>query len=207
MAAGIEVARSLGQAGSVPPAVAYGLTTVFVDRDGTINAKAADGDYVKSWSEFRFLPGAKEAIALLLDYGLRVIVVTNQRGVGLGRMSDRDLEEIHSRMVVELEAAGAWPVAVYHCPHDLGLCDCRKPDPGLLLRAQRDDSGIEFEHSVVVGDAESDMTAAAHVGARRILVAPPPGSQPRLEVDHVATSLLDAALWLTGADRRPADNS
>jgi len=106
--------------------------TVFLDRDGTINVKAPEGDYVKSWDEFEFLPGAVDAIRALHESGRRVVVVTNQRGIARGRMTEDDLADIHERM---LEAIGPGVVAaVYHCPHDDGQCDCRKPRPGCSAR-------------------------------------------------------------------------
>lgn len=157
--------------------------TAFLDRDGTINAKAPEGDYVTSWDEFAFLPGAEEAVRLLADAGWRVVVVTNQRGVALGRMSMADVDEIHRRMRERLAVD-----AVYVCPHERGTCDCRKPVPGMLLQAMRDDPGIDPETSVMIGDAESDMEAGRRFGARTILVGAPP-----------LPSLLDAARRLTSS--------
>jgi D-glycero-D-manno-heptose 1,7-bisphosphate phosphatase len=157
--------------------------TAFLDRDGTINVKAAEGDYVKSWEEFAFLPGAEQAVRLLAGAGWRVIVVTNQRGVALGRMAMADVEDIHRRLRELL------PVdAVYVCPHERGECDCRKPGTGLLEQALRDDPRIDPAASVVIGDAESDMEAGRAFGARTILVGQPP-----------LPSLLDAAARLTSS--------
>jgi D-glycero-D-manno-heptose 1,7-bisphosphate phosphatase len=142
------------------------LTTAFLDRDGTINVKAPEGDYVKSWDEFEFLPGAAEAVRALREAGLRVVIVTNQRGIALGRMTEDDLAEIHSRM---LEQTG--PVdALYHCPHDEGECDCRKPQPGMLLRAAAEVPGVDLARAVIVGDSESDMEAGRAAGVRGMLI-------------------------------------
>ena len=92
--------------------------TAFLDRDGTINVKAPEGEYVTTWQQFRFLPGAERAVGLLREAGWRVIVVSNQRGVALGRMGAQDVEEIHRRMQ---ETA---PVdAVYWCPHERCVCE------------------------------------------------------------------------------------
>jgi D-glycero-D-manno-heptose 1,7-bisphosphate phosphatase len=157
--------------------------TAFLDRDGTINVKAPEGEYVTSWGEFTFLPGAEEAVRLLADAGWRVVVVTNQRGVALGRMAIEDVDEIHRRMRERV------PIdAVYVCPHERGTCDCRKPEAGMLLQAMRDDPGIDPETSVMVGDAESDMEAGRRAGVRTILV----GASP-------LPSLLDAARRLTSS--------
>jgi histidinol-phosphate phosphatase family protein len=97
--------------------------TVFLDRDGTINVKPPEGDYVKPWDEFEFLRGAATAVRELFDAGLRVVIVTNQRGIARGLMKEEDLADIHARMV----AAIGRDVPICHCPHDEGECDCRKP--------------------------------------------------------------------------------
>ncbi|MDX6545963.1 MAG: D-glycero-D-manno-heptose 1,7-bisphosphate phosphatase [Gaiellales bacterium] len=150
--------------------------TVFLDRDGTINEKAPEGEYVTSPAQFRYLPGAEDAIRLLADAGWRVVVVTNQRGIALGRMTAAAVDEIHRHML-ELPIA-----AVYVCPHEKGVCDCRKPGTGLFLDAQRDFPEIDFGRSVVIGDAPSDLAAGDALGCRTILVGSPP-----------LPSLLDAA--------------
>ena len=167
------------------------LTAAFLDRDGTINVKAPEGDYVKSWDEFSFLPGAPEAVAALADSGMRIVIVTNQRGLALGRMSEADLEDIHARMTSELQAAGARVDAILHCPHDHGECDCRKPGTGMFRRAAEEIPGIELERSVVIGDAASDVEAGRRIGALTVLVG-----DGDAEADHRAASLADAVSWV-----------
>ena len=142
--------------------------TAFLDRDGTINVKPPDHEYVTSPEEFHYLPGAEEAIQLLAEAGWRVVVVTNQRGIALGRMTAEAVDRIH-RVLMELPVA-----AVYVCPHEKGTCDCRKPGTGLFLQAQRDLPEIEFARSVVIGDAPSDIAAGEGLGCRTILVGEPP---------------------------------
>jgi D-glycero-D-manno-heptose 1,7-bisphosphate phosphatase len=157
----------------------------FLDRDGTINRKAPEGDYVKSWDEFELLPRAPEALRLLADAGYRLVVVTNQRGIALGRMSEEDVADIHRRMVDELAGHGVAIEAVYHCPHDTGdcgECDCRKPGTGMLERARRELGGIEPARCVMIGDSASDMEAAERFGCEGVLASP---------------SLWDAAVRLT----------
>lgn len=146
------------------------MATVFLDRDGTINRKAAEGEYITRWEDFEFLDGAIDAIRALTDAGDTVVVVTNQRGVALGRMSEADLEEIHRRMLAELSAHGARVAAVYSCTHEKGTCRCRKPAPGLLEAAQHDIPGIDFATATMIGDSISDMKAANAVGIAGILV-------------------------------------
>jgi D-sedoheptulose 7-phosphate isomerase len=181
--------------------------TVFIDRDGTINRKPPQGDYVTSVAGFELLPGAGEAIRLLNESGARVIVITNQRGIALGRMSEDDLEDIHARMHEELQAAGARLDGVYVCPHDRGTCDCRKPDVGLFRRAVRDLSGLRLEHSAIVGDAAADMVAGARLGLTCVLVGPSGTEAERelagagIRVHHRARDALAAARWLVTSDR------
>jgi D-glycero-D-manno-heptose 1,7-bisphosphate phosphatase len=147
------------------------MRTVFLDRDGVLNRKRPEGQYVTRWEEFEFLPRAAEGLHLLQEAGLRLIVVTNQRGVALGRLSEADLEAIHRRMAGELAQAGVRLAAVYHCPHDRGRCDCRKPGTGLFLRAQADFPDTDFGQSAVVGDSLSDLEAAARLDCPGYLVA------------------------------------
>lgn len=169
-------------------------SAVFLDRDGVINRKAPEGSYIRTWSEFTFLPGALEGLRLLAAYGPRLIIVSNQRGVGRGRIRPQDLAEIHERMRAEVAAAGGRIDAVYHCPHVEPGCVCRKPAPGMLLEAARDFDDVDLTRSVLVGDRAHDMHAAAAVGARKVLVR---GFQePMPPVDHVADDLLGAATWL-----------
>jgi D-glycero-D-manno-heptose 1,7-bisphosphate phosphatase len=123
-------------------------------------------------------------------------VVTNQRGIAHGHMSNADLEEIHARMLVAVERAGGRIDAIYHCPH-AGGCDCREPGPGMFERAARD-LGIDLEASAVVGDRSSDMEAAARIGALRVLVAD--NEDPPPPADHTVADLEQAARWLRSSD-------
>ncbi len=168
------------------------VTTVFLDRDGTINRKAPVGDYVKSPAEFEFLPGAVAAVRELSRAGLRIIVVTNQRGIALGRMTEDDLERIHQHMLTSLAAEDARVDRIYHCPHERGQCRCRKPDIGMLLKAQSDFPGIDFARSVIVGDSVCDVEAGRRVGCRGILVS---GAERR-RVGGTVPTLLEAARLL-----------
>src|SRR5205823_881222 len=143
---------------------------------------------------FEFLPRAPEAIARLNAAGARVVVVTNQRGVALGRMTREDVDDIHRRMIEELRAAGAELAGIYWCSHDIGQCNCRKPDTGLFEQARRDHPDIDFARSVVIGDSSADMEAAARIGARRILIAD--GCEAGEPVDGRLGSLWKAASML-----------
>jgi D-glycero-D-manno-heptose 1,7-bisphosphate phosphatase len=175
-----------GRAGS-------GLSAVFVDRDGVINRKAPEGEYVTSWAEFAFLPSALEGLRALAELGVPVVVATNQRGIARGRYTEADLADIHDRMRAAVAEAGGRIDAIYHCPHEAGACDCRKPATGMFEQAARD-LGIALDRSAVIGDRASDMEAARRIGALRVLVGD--AEDPRPEVDHAADGLAAAAAWL-----------
>jgi D-glycero-D-manno-heptose 1,7-bisphosphate phosphatase len=175
---------------------------IFLDRDGVINRKKPEGDYVTCWEEFEFLPRAKDALRLLTRAGYRLIIVTNQRGIARGVMSERDLEQIHERMMAELAQVGAEIHAIYYCPHDEGQCGCRKPETGLFWRAQRDFPDIDFACSLVIGDSLKDMEAGARLGCRNILIGEPSISASlvasararEIAVEGEASSLFEAAV-------------
>jgi histidinol-phosphate phosphatase family protein len=161
---------------------------VFLDRDGVINRGAGEGNYITRWEDFEFLPGAAQAIASLAQAGWAVIVVSNQRGVAKGLLSIAELETIHQRMLGELAKAGAGLDGIYYCPHEIEpACECRKPAPGMLLRAAREHQ-IDIAASWMVGDSETDMEAGRRAGCRTLRIT---GGAPML--DGSAPSLLDAA--------------
>jgi histidinol-phosphate phosphatase family protein len=112
---------------------------VFLDRDGVINRKAADGEYITNWLEMEILPGVLNAAVALDRAGYLIFVVTNQRGVATGKIREADLNEIHRRMRQEFVDAGASITEIYCCLHDIqSNCQCRKPKPGILFQAARE---------------------------------------------------------------------
>jgi D-glycero-D-manno-heptose 1,7-bisphosphate phosphatase len=146
-----------------------GRGAAFLDRDGTINVKAPEGDYITAPEQVRLLPGAARAIRQLNDLGALVVVVTNQRGISLGRMTADDLHNVHERLSAMLAArAGARVDAFFFCPHDHGQCDCRKPHPGMLRDAVDHFPEIDLDASVLIGDAPSDVAAAERFGVRSL---------------------------------------
>jgi len=170
------------------------LKTVFLDRDGVIN-RLHQGDYVKSWSEFEFLPTAIPAIRYLSQADCRLIIVTNQAGVSKGIVSPEVLETIHQKMVVEIENGGGRIDAIYYCPHrDEDNCRCRKPKPGLLEQAIREHT-IDPINRFLVGDSLRDIVAGQAVGCKTCLVA---NSQPVEDAgpDQILPDLLAAASWI-----------
>jgi histidinol-phosphate phosphatase family protein len=144
---------------------------VILDRDGVLNKKPPRAQYVRSWGEFEWLPGSREALRLLKDAGYRVVVVSNQAGIGRGEMAEGDLLQIHERMKAEAAAAGGDIDAIYYCPHgwDEG-CECRKPKPGLLFQAQRE-LNLDLSRTAFIGDDERDQQAADAAGCPSILVS------------------------------------
>jgi D-glycero-D-manno-heptose 1,7-bisphosphate phosphatase len=140
---------------------------VLLDRDGTLNRKAPEGRYVTEPADLEILPGAADAVRRLNEAGIPVAVVTNQRCVALGLVSEPMLEQIHARLRDELAAAGARVDAIYHCPHHAGACGCRKPEPGLLAAAAADFC-VAPRDAVMIGDADSDVEAGRRFGARTI---------------------------------------
>ena len=172
----------------------------FLDRDGVINRKAPEGQYVTRWEDFEFLPRVAEAIALLEQAGFAVIVVSNQRCVARGLLTIDELELIHQRMLKQLAAANAHLTAVYYCPHDNGpSCTCRKPAPGMLFQAARE-RRIDLASSWMVGDSDIDMEAGKSAGCRTVRVLTS-GTLPEIAGDLTAHSLFEAAEQLIRLDR------
>ena len=148
---------------------------VFLDRDGVINKKAPEGDYIKNWSEFYFLPDVFKAIKILKENEFLIIIVTNQRCISKRIITKKGLEEIHEKMVKEIRNFGGDIDAIYFCPHDIAdNCDCRKPKPGMLLNAIKDfkSRGIEIDlgESYMIGDSEDDIIAGRALKLKTIKI-------------------------------------
>ena len=146
------------------------VRTVFLDRDGVINRKLPEGQYVTAWQHFELLPGVPEAIARLNQAGLRVIVVTNQRGIALGLYSPSDVDHIHIQLNERLAQSAAHIDGFYFCPHDKRECNCRKPLPGLFEQAQKDFPDIQPETSLIIGDSLSDIEFGKNLGLKTIFI-------------------------------------
>jgi len=149
-----------------------GRPAILLDRDGVLNRKPLRGHYVRSWDEFEWQPGASEALRLLKEAGYRVIVITNQAGVGRGLVKEEDLLSIHRRMAAEATRSGGRIDAVYYCPHHWkDNCECRKPRPGLLFEAQHT-FNLDLTRTVFVGDDETDVQAADAAGCIPMVASP-----------------------------------
>jgi D-glycero-D-manno-heptose 1,7-bisphosphate phosphatase len=171
---------------------------VFLDRDGVLNRKMPEGVYVDDWAQFAWLPGAVEAVARMKRAGLTVIVVSNQRGIALGRVTTMQLEGIHDKMQDHLARNGARLDAIYYCPHDRGECHCRKPDTGLFEQAFKSFPQATAANSLVIGDSLSDIQAGHRLGMKTVFVQGDPdrqkaGAEAAANLaDAVVGSLLEA---------------
>jgi D-glycero-D-manno-heptose 1,7-bisphosphate phosphatase len=177
---------------SEPSPASHPRPALFLDRDGVLNE---DRGYVARWEDFRWIEGAKAAIAAFNAAGWLVIVVTNQSGIGRGFYTEDAMHALHAKMAEDLAGAGAHVDAIYFAPHHPEAAvdsyrrsdpPDRKPNPGMILRALSE-WPIDRERSVLVGDKVSDMEAAARAGIRGLLFAG--GDLKRF--------LLDEALLLT----------
>jgi D-glycero-D-manno-heptose 1,7-bisphosphate phosphatase len=144
-----------------------GIEFVFLDRDGVINRKAPESEYVFRWDDFKVLPGAEEAIAALNRSDRRVIVVSNQRGVSVGIYSLEDVAVLHVKLQEHLARFGAHIDAFYVCPHGLDGCNCRKPKTGLLDQAFKDYPAATKQNCLLIGDSRSDVELARNFGIPR----------------------------------------
>lgn len=130
---------------------------LFLDRDGVINTRILGG-YVRAWDEFQFEPGAINALRTLACWAPRIVVVTNQQGIGKGLMTREDLAEVHSRMKRTIEDAGGRIDDIRFCPHlDADDCSCRKPAPGMATSYLDENPDLVAPLSVMIGDTPSDV--------------------------------------------------
>jgi D-glycero-D-manno-heptose 1,7-bisphosphate phosphatase len=164
---------------------------VFLDRDGVINQKPPEGDYVTRWEDFHVLPGVAVGVALLNRAGFTVIVVTNQRCIAKGLMTVVELENMHQRMNELLARSGAIIDGAFYCPHEIEpICECRKPAPGMLLKAARL-HGIDLSASWMIGDSDIDIQAGRNAGCKTVRL---------IEGDEAPKSAQRASALKTDAD-------
>lgn len=176
---------------------------VFVDRDDTLMVDVA---YARSPDQVRLLPGAAEGVRLLSEGGFRIVIVTNQSGLGRGYLTEKNVEAVNARLREELRSRGADFHGIYYCPHrPEDSCSCRKPRPGLILRAAIE-MELDLPSSFTIGDREWDVEAGKAAGTRTVLIAKD-GRQTNGDdgADYVAGDLLEAAHFILAAaskDRR-----
>ncbi len=141
---------------------------VFFDRDGIVNVSPGPG-YVERWGDFHLVPEFVAAARLTLERGYGLAIITNQRGVARGIMSQKTLDEIHAKLVAVLKEQGIELLGIYCCTHERDSCACRKPQPGLLLQAAKEHD-IDLDASWMVGDKETDVEAGRRAGCKTMLV-------------------------------------
>ncbi len=175
--------------------------TLFLDRDGVINRRIVD-DYVRDREQFEWLPGAQEAVRILRRWAPKLVVVTNQQGVGKGLMDLSDVADIHSRVADELAVDGVVIDAFQVCPHlSSQRCACRKPQPGLVVDWLVENPESEASLSVVVGDKASDLELARNVAATTggCVAVHITGDGPEGDADVCFATLVDFALEVARA--------
>jgi D-glycero-D-manno-heptose 1,7-bisphosphate phosphatase len=181
---------------------------IFMDRDGTVSEEVG---YINHVSRLRLFPWTVPAIRAINRSSFLAVLVTNQAGVARGYFEEEMIGRVHDELVKELARGGARLDAIYYCPHHPSAgtapyrqqCDCRKPQPGLLLRAAGEHH-VDLAASYVVGDKYSDVEMAHRAGARGVLVLTGYGRGEReyksaawpRRPDHVAENLLDAVAWV-----------
>jgi D-glycero-D-manno-heptose 1,7-bisphosphate phosphatase len=177
------------------------MRAVFLDRDGVISENRSD--HVKSWEEFRFIPGIFTALRWLGEAGFHTFVVTNQAIVNRGIVAADVIEDIHARMLSHITYCGGRIDDVRYCPHDYGEnCPCRKPQPGMLM-ALAAKWRVDLSRSYMIGDAWTDVAAGIAAGCHTIMVRTGRGGE-QLELpeaqtypaNHVAADLTAAAEWI-----------
>lgn len=188
---------------------------IFVDRDDTL---MVDVKYCDNPELVQLMPGAAEGLRSLRKAGYKIVVITNQSGVGRGLFSLETLQKVNEKLRSDLRERGADYDALYYCPHTPeDGCDCRKPKPGLLLRAARE-LGIDLSSSYVIGDRELDIQAGRAAGTRTVLVSNRhmKKNEPLTRPDLVVGNLSEAAIMIngdakgqggTGAQRTPRHSS
>jgi histidinol-phosphate phosphatase family protein len=168
--------------------------TLFLDRDGVINHEK-EQSYVFNYQEFVFYEGVKEALKLLAGKFGRILVVTNQRGIGKGLMTAGDLSVIHGKMIQEITAAGGRIDSIYYCDSLDNDHPDRKPNPGMALSAKKDFPEIDFSKAIMVGNNISDMEFGRNAGMNTVflLTTNPEQPGPLPSIDLSFNSLYDFA--------------
>ena len=186
-------------------------TAVFLDRDGTINEEVG---YLDSLDKFKVIPSAYEAIRLINESGMKAVVISNQAGVARGFFTEDFVKITHEHLETALRKKGAYIDKFYYCPHHptegIGpyrqVCNCRKPAPGMLLRAVQD-LNIDLTRSYLVGDRFRDIEAAKKAGVKGVLVKTgygqkllqddgPDEATEEGKPDFIAADILEAVKWI-----------
>ncbi len=168
---------------------------VFFDRDGIVN-KHPNNYYIRTWDEFRLMPGFMESLKVAQDKGYVAVIITNQQGVGKGEYTAETVEMIHSNLIAKLGEWGQEILDVYYCPHlAADECTCRKPLPGMILTAA-EKHGIDLAASWMIGDQERDIQSGHGAGCQCVRVHPSPKTAAEHRIDSMdqLPALLDKIL-------------
>lgn len=176
---------------------------IFIDRDGTLNVEK---HYLHRWQDWEWIPGSVEAIKQFNAAGYLVIVISNQAGVARGKYAEDDVDELHRQVDADLQRQGGHIDAYYYCPHhpehgSVRDCDCRKPEPGMLLQAAQEHD-VDLLRSFMIGDKVSDVEAGLNAGVTPLLVETGYGAEERTELPPNVLVVRDigaAAEWILSA--------
>lgn len=180
------------------------MKVLFIDRDGVVNKDPGGWtktNYVADWKDFHFIPGTLEALKILKEKGVKVIVASNQGGVNKGLYTQAELDHVNSLMLKEIEKSGGAVEEVFYCIHrDEDNCDCRKPKPGMLEVAAKK-YGVDPKTTYFIGDASKDISAGKRIGCKTILVLSGKSSRDDIRLmhdkpDYIFENLLEAVKWI-----------
>jgi D-glycero-D-manno-heptose 1,7-bisphosphate phosphatase len=171
--------------------------TIFIDRDGVINHEKSN-DYIHTWDEFKFYDGVVEAFEIFAGIFKRIIIITNQKGVGKGVTKEEDLKMIHKNMQTEIEKKHGRIDAIYYCIDMDNDSPNRKPQPGMGLQAVKDFTDIDLTKAIMIGNTLSDMHFGRNLGVKTVFL---PTTRPEVDlndesIDAVYPSLIAFALSL-----------
>lgn len=177
------------------------MKAIFLDRDGVINRDPGFGDYIKSWEEFEFMPGAIDAIKLLNKHGYEIFVISNQAGVAKGLFSQEALGDITKNMLKEIEAKGGKIRSISYCTHAIDAgCDCRKPNTGQIKKVTKG-LDIDFKKTYFIGDSKLDVGAGKNMDCKTILLLtgkenPDDVKNWKHKPDFIKHDLAEAVKWV-----------
>jgi D-glycero-D-manno-heptose 1,7-bisphosphate phosphatase len=177
---------------------------IFLDRDGTI---IIDKHYLRDPDQIEFIPGAPDALEALQKSGFKLVIISNQSGVGRGYFSENDVRKMHERLLSMLTEQGIKIDGLYYCPHAPDQqCECRKPLPHMGLKAQAD-IGFDLARSFMIGDRRDDLLFGRALGIPSVLVRTGKGrqceAQHKDEASHICDDLGQAARWILQTGNAP----
>jgi D,D-heptose 1,7-bisphosphate phosphatase len=161
----------------------------FLDRDGVINKEVG---YLSDPNDFEFLEGSIEALKILKQKGYLLIIITNQAGIARGFLTEKTLTSIHSKMIERLKLNNIQLDDIYYCPHHpefTGLCDCRKPNPGMILKAQIKHN-IDLTNSYMVGDTLNDIQTGKAAKCKTVLVLTGYGTEEQKKLGTIVPDMI-----------------